>query len=56
MSDLLQKFGVKELGDFQQESVDACLRERMFICQIFTSDTKEFPFHKRDFDWLARNF
>jgi hypothetical protein len=28
----------------------------MFICQIFTSDTKEFHFHKRDFDWLIRNF
>ena len=23
---------------------------------IFTSDTKEFHFHKRDFDWLIRNF
>ena len=23
---------------------------------IFTSDTKEFHFHKRDFNWLIRNF
>jgi hypothetical protein len=52
MSDLLQKFGVKELRDFQQESIG----KRVFICQIFTSDTKEFHFHKRDFDWLIRNF
>ena len=56
MSDLLQKFGVKELRDFQQESVDNLLGERMFICHIFTSDTKEFHFHKSDFDWLIRNF
>ena len=56
MSDLLQKFGVKELRDFQQESVDNLLEGKDVYCQIFTSDTKEFHFHKRDFDWLIRNF
>jgi hypothetical protein len=24
--------------------------------RFFTSDTKEFHFHKLDFDWLIRNF
>jgi hypothetical protein len=41
---------------FTSDLTPICLREMMFICQIFTSDTKEFHFHKRDFDWLIRNF
>jgi hypothetical protein len=30
--------------------------ERIGINDGFTSDTKQFHFHKRDFDWLIRNF
>ena len=56
MSDLLQKFGVKELRAFQQESVDNLLEGKDVYLSDFTSDTKEFHFHKRDFDWLIRNF
>ena len=55
MSDLLQKFGVKELREFQQESIDNLL-EGKDVYLSDTSDTKEFHFHKRDFDWLIRNF
>ena len=56
MSDLLQKFGVKELRDFQQESVDNLLERNDVYLSDFYLDTKEFHFHKRDFDWLIRNF
>ena len=43
-------------GTINKNLQTICLRERMFICQICTSDTKEFHFHKRDFYWLIRNF
>ena len=45
MSDLLQNFGVKELRDFQQESVDNLLEGKDVYLSNFTSDTKEFHFH-----------
>jgi hypothetical protein len=67
MSDLLQKFGVKELKDFYK--LTHCFYTALHVHfihtfswvhqldrMIFTSDTKEFHFHKRDFDWLIRNF
>ena len=56
---MLQKCGVKELRDFLYCTT---LHSHIFMGAsitdgtIFTSDTKEFHFHKRDFDWLVRNF
>jgi hypothetical protein len=46
---------VKELRDFQQESVDNLLEGKDVYCQIFTSDTKEFHFHKRDHPFPQAN-
>ena len=66
MSDLLQKFRLKELRDFYKLTHCFCTALHFIhtfswahplpTARCFTSDTKEFHFHKRDFDWLIRNF
>jgi replicative superfamily II helicase len=42
MSDLLQKFGVKELRDFQQESVDNLLEGKDVYLSVKTAAAKVF--------------
>jgi hypothetical protein len=45
MSDLLQKFGVKELKDFQQESVDNLLEGKdVYLSDFLPPIPKSFTF------------